>query len=129
MPFQNLANEFANVARQLASQPSHKETLQAIVECAARTIDGADCAGITVRRDNGKFLTAASTDPVVKLVDALQYETRPDLRIQVPAPAAAHEKSSSSRVCFDLGSGPLSVRAREGDHDPKPARRSHDHGS
>jgi GAF domain-containing protein len=74
MPYVRKANEFAALARELARQPDLAATLQAIVDYAARTIDGAEHAGVTVRRADS-YTTAAATGDLPRQVDAIQYRT------------------------------------------------------
>jgi GAF domain-containing protein len=66
---------FAQLARDLATQPTLAATLQAIVEHAAATIEGADDAAITVKRGVQRYQTVASTGELPLLVDAIQYRT------------------------------------------------------
>jgi GAF domain-containing protein len=74
MPYIRRANEFAALARELAQQPTVQATLQAIVDYAVKTIDGADDAGLTVRRKDDKYATVASTGKLALAVDAIQYQ-------------------------------------------------------
>jgi GAF domain-containing protein len=75
MPYIRKANEFAALARELARQPSLEATLQAIVEYAATTIDGAEYAALTVKRGDQKYATVAATGDLAIQVDAIQYQT------------------------------------------------------
>jgi GAF domain-containing protein len=75
MPYYQKVNSFADLARELARQPSLADTLQAIVQYAASTIDGAEHAAITVKRGNEKYQTVAATGDLPLRVDAIQYET------------------------------------------------------
>jgi GAF domain-containing protein len=74
MPYIRKANSFAALARELAQQRTLKATLQAIVDYAARTIDGAEHAGITLKRGNS-YTTPAATGDLPAQVDAIQYRT------------------------------------------------------
>jgi hypothetical protein len=74
MPQRRRADEFAALARELALKPTLTATLQAIVEYAAKTIDGAEYSAITVKQGNSQYRTVASTGDLPLRVDAIQYE-------------------------------------------------------
>jgi transcriptional regulator with GAF, ATPase, and Fis domain len=65
---------FAEMARALLAERNVQQTLQKIVDLAVQTIDGCDCAGISLLRGR-KVDTPASTSEVPVKVDAIQYET------------------------------------------------------
>lgn len=67
-----LAMEFAQMSRTMLDQPSVERTLQGIVELAARTVDGATSAGITVVGRDKRLITRAYTDELVLKVDQAQ---------------------------------------------------------
>jgi GAF domain-containing protein len=69
------AQRFADLARQLASQPTEEATWQAVVQAGRDTIAGAEEAGITTLRGN-RFNSIAPTSELVNKVDAIQYELR-----------------------------------------------------
>ena len=69
-----LAESFAEIARELRSEPSVEATLKKIIELAVRTIDGCDHAGLSLVRD-GKMTTPAASDDVAPRVDAIQHQT------------------------------------------------------
>jgi GAF domain-containing protein len=69
----DLAEDFAALARALAVQPNLDATLATIVSHAVLTVDGAESAGITIKRGAGKYETVASTDEFPLLVDEIQY--------------------------------------------------------
>jgi GAF domain-containing protein len=71
---QELAAQFAGVARALAAEKTVDETLGRLVEVAVAIIPGCHHAGVTVVR-RGRLETPAATDPVPAAVDAVQYET------------------------------------------------------
>jgi GAF domain-containing protein len=75
MPYKRKANEFALLARELARLSSVEATLNAIVEYTAKTVDGAEHAGLTVRRGDQKYATVAATGDLALQVDAIQYRT------------------------------------------------------
>jgi hypothetical protein len=61
MPERARADKFAEIARELARQPDLNTTLQAVVEYAVRTIEGAEHAAITVKRGQQAYRTVAAT--------------------------------------------------------------------
>jgi len=67
-----LAMKFAQVSRTLLDQPSVERALQDIVELAARSVEGAKTAGITVVSRDKQLITRAYTDEVVIKVDQAQ---------------------------------------------------------
>lgn len=69
------AAEFAAIARELAQHRTVEDTLKAIVDKAAATIDGAEDASITVSQAAGRYQTVASTSEFATRVDDLQYKT------------------------------------------------------
>ena len=69
-----LANQFAAVARALASEVSVGATLQRVVDVARVIVPGCHHAGVTVLR-RGRPETPAATDEVSAEVDRVQYET------------------------------------------------------
>ena len=71
---QELAAQFAGVARALAAEQTVEATLGRLVEVAVAIIPGCHHAGVTVVR-RGRPETPAATDPVPAAVDAVQYET------------------------------------------------------
>ena len=70
-----LAEAFAELARELAAKSTLEETLTAITGHAVTMIDGAEDASITVMRREGSFLTVAATSDRPRQVDAIQYES------------------------------------------------------
>ena len=73
-PSLRTAQTFAAVGRDLLAAEGVEETLAVLVHLAPATIPGCEHAGVTliIRR---QVHTAAATDDVPRLVDALQYET------------------------------------------------------
>lgn len=67
-----LAMKFAQMSRVLLDQPSVERTLQDVVELAARTVEGAGSAGITVVGHDRQLITRAYTDELVLKVDRAQ---------------------------------------------------------
>ncbi len=71
-------HEVADVVANLAWTPHDEnelvEYLDRCVNLAARTIPGADHAGITVPTDTGALVTVAHTDPRTLVVDQSQYD-------------------------------------------------------
>jgi GAF domain-containing protein len=68
-----LANQFAAVARALASEESVAATLQRLVDIARVIVPGCHHAGVTVPR-RGRPTTPAAADDVCAAVDRIQYE-------------------------------------------------------
>jgi transcriptional regulator with GAF, ATPase, and Fis domain len=65
---------FAEIAHDLAEQPTLMATLEQTVNLAVDSVPGCDFAGVSwLRRDQG-IETPASTDPIVAECDAAQYE-------------------------------------------------------
>jgi len=72
-PFE-LAQMFADIAHDLAQQPTLAETLEQTVTSAVDSVPGCDYAGVSwLRRDMG-IETPAATDPIVAECDAAQYD-------------------------------------------------------
>jgi GAF domain-containing protein len=71
---EQLAAEFADLARELAQDPTLHGTASRIVKLAVATVPGCEQAAITVIR-RGQFESVATTGELPLAVDALQYET------------------------------------------------------
>lgn len=71
---QQLAAQFAGVARALQAEETVEGTLARIVAVAVAIVAGCHHAGVTVVR-RGKLETLAASDPVPVDVDAIQYQT------------------------------------------------------
>ena len=69
-----LAGDFAALARTLHAEDSVQHTLEVMCKLAVHVIDGAEHAGITVIR-GGRFETPAANDAIPPVVDRIQYET------------------------------------------------------
>jgi GAF domain-containing protein len=70
------ADQVAVLARELARQLDLPSTLNAIVEHASRSIEGAEFAAITVTGPSGiVFRTVASSDDLAMQVDQIQYDS------------------------------------------------------
>lgn len=69
-----LAETFAEVARELLAADTVDETLQRIADLAVGTVDGCDHAGVSLVRGR-TITTPASSNGVPPRVDAIQYET------------------------------------------------------
>jgi GAF domain-containing protein len=68
-----LAQQFAELARELQRMPDKEATLAGVVQAAMRAVPGVEEAGITVAR--GKhFRTVAPSGELPRQVDELQYE-------------------------------------------------------
>jgi len=70
----DLAASFAEIARELYSAPTVKETLHRIVDYSVKTIDGCSGAGISFIQ-KGEIVTPVWTEPMVLEVDEMQYTT------------------------------------------------------
>jgi GAF domain-containing protein len=73
MPFKGLAEDFALLARELATQPNRSSALSAISHKTVETVDGAEYAAISLK-NNLTYKTVAATGEVPPLVDQLQYD-------------------------------------------------------
>src|SRR3954454_23967685 len=71
----DLAEVFADIARQLEAETSPERTQNRVTQAAVATVDGCDHAAISIVRRRGRVETVAPTDVVPTLVDAIQYET------------------------------------------------------
>ncbi len=69
-----LAEVFADIARQLQAERSPEKTQEAISRAAVDTIAGCDHAAISLIRRCGGVETKGATDEVPGRVDAIQYE-------------------------------------------------------
>jgi GAF domain-containing protein len=70
------ARQFSELARSLQAEPDLDQTLRSIVTAAVVNVDGADLAGITLVTKGGTLSTPAASDPLVEVIDRLQYEVR-----------------------------------------------------
>jgi GAF domain-containing protein len=71
----DLAETFAEIARQLEAEASPEKTQDRVTQAAVTTVDGCDHAAISIVRRRGGIQTVAATDDVPPRVDAIQYET------------------------------------------------------
>ncbi len=69
-----LDSNLSEVAVALFAPGTLEATLQNIITLAVATVDGCDAAGVFLA-ENGQITTAASTDPVVLLLDRLQIDS------------------------------------------------------
>jgi ANTAR domain-containing protein/GAF domain-containing protein len=67
---------YAEIGRELNAAEDGNVVLQSIASLAARRVDGAEYAGVTVGRAGTRFATVAATDDIVNKTDAIQYELR-----------------------------------------------------
>jgi ANTAR domain/GAF domain len=70
----NLAEVFADIARQLHEQGSPEAVVDRITRAAVDTVEGCDHAAISILRRHGRIETRGATDDVPTAVDAIQYE-------------------------------------------------------
>ena len=73
-PSDEMAGDFAVMARTLHAESGVQETLHVMCTLAVQIIEGAEHAGITVIR-GGRFETPAASDSIGPAVDRIQYET------------------------------------------------------
>src|SRR3954470_12240832 len=69
-----IAHALADAARDINSTPSVEETLDRIVHAGRRSLSGIDHAAVTLAHADGTMEPRASTDTLVRQLDALQYE-------------------------------------------------------
>ena len=69
-----LAQMLADIAHDLAAQPTLDDTLDQVVALAVTAVPGADYAGVSWLHKDQSLETPACTDPIVQLCDAAQYE-------------------------------------------------------
>ena len=69
-----LAEIFADMARELLSDASVEETLEKISRLAVKTIDGCDHAGVSLV-EGRRVVTHGASDDVPEAIDIIQYET------------------------------------------------------
>jgi hypothetical protein len=67
---------YAEIGRELNTAEDGNVVLQSLVGLAARRVDGAEYAGVTVGRAGTRFQTVAATDDIVHRTDSIQYELR-----------------------------------------------------
>ncbi|MGH4016166.1 MAG: ANTAR domain-containing protein [Pseudonocardiaceae bacterium] len=107
---QDLANAFAEIARELQSEATPKQTWARIVKAAVQTVPGCNHAGISLVHRHGRIDTRAASDDIPPAVDAIQYEVG-----QGPCLEAIQEHQSY--LIFDLMTEhrwpPFSHRAAE----------------
>jgi len=70
-----LAQTFADIARQIQAQVNPATTWQCIVEMASDVLPVFEHAAVSLIRKHGGIDTPAATGDVPRLVDAIQYET------------------------------------------------------
>jgi transcriptional regulator with GAF, ATPase, and Fis domain len=71
--FVGSAQQFAELARALSSEPTVQATLQRIVDSAVENVDGCDGAGVLlVHRD--EIVVGAWSDDLVRQVETMEYE-------------------------------------------------------
>jgi hypothetical protein len=90
--WEELATALATMARDLLTQDSVQETLDAISAKAVELVDDCEAAGILVVR-NGRALTLSVTDNVVRASDRMQDELR-----EGPCFDAAYHKQEAYRI-------------------------------
>lgn len=65
---------FAEISRELLTQPEEGVTLQRIAERAVEVVPACDMCGISLRRRRGRVETVATSSPVVAEFDSWQYD-------------------------------------------------------
>jgi GAF domain-containing protein len=73
LPASELAALFADIGNDLKSIPDSNTVLDVLVDLAARRVDGAEYAGVTVGRHGGRFETVAASHDIVRTCDDIQY--------------------------------------------------------
>jgi len=71
---QELAEVFAQIARELLTEATPEQTGARIVAAAVHTVPGCDHAGISLVHRHGRIETTAASDDVAAAVDTIQYE-------------------------------------------------------
>lgn len=71
----DLAEVFADIARELQAERTPHEVLERIVAVAVDIVQGCDHAGMSTVHRHGRIDTPVATDDVPASVDAIQYET------------------------------------------------------
>jgi hypothetical protein len=124
---EEVEQDLSEVARALFAPGSVTGSLQLTVTLAVSSIDGCDAAGVFLVRD-GRVTTAASTDPIVVVLDELQFandegpcldavadggstyaaDLADDSRWPQFGPAAAHAGIRSA-LAFRLSERPISA--------------------
>jgi GAF domain-containing protein len=99
MPHRVRADNFAALAREFARQPTLVATLEAIVSHTTATIEGAEHAGITIRRPDGRYQTVAATGQLPLRVDEIQYQTQEGPCLQA---LTEHRVLRSDELASDL---------------------------
>ncbi|RTL70426.1 MAG: ANTAR domain-containing protein [Pseudonocardiaceae bacterium] len=110
------AVEFSALAAALDSATSRQESLERVVSAGVALLPAADMVSISLRRDDGSFLTAAPTAPLAARLDELQYSLR-----EGPCVLASGRAGLGMFASSDLGTDPLVSRwgpaaVREGVH-------------
>ena len=72
---EQLSQSLSRLAGIVLAEETSDAILDLVVSLARSTIRGADGVGVTIVRDD-KYTTAAHSDPIVREVDAFQYELR-----------------------------------------------------
>jgi GAF domain-containing protein len=70
----DIGTALMRAARAMNEPHTLEETLNTIVETAARSLPGIDHVGITLASRDGSMATRAGTDPLVWRLDQLQYD-------------------------------------------------------
>ena len=70
-----LAQAFADIARQLQAQDGREQTWQKIVQMAGTLLPAFEHAAISLVHRDGRIDTVASSDDIGGIVDRVQYET------------------------------------------------------
>jgi GAF domain-containing protein len=74
IPGRDLAEVFADIARQLQAGSSPDKVLDRVTLAAVDTVEGCGHAAISIVSRRGRIETVAATDDVPPVVDAIQYE-------------------------------------------------------
>lgn len=110
VPDSELAEVFADIARQLHDEPTPEKVLDRVTLAAVKTVEGCDHAAISIVRRHGGIETTAATDDVPIAVDAIQYEVGDGPCLEV---IEEHEVYSIDDLARDERWAPFSHRAAE----------------
>jgi hypothetical protein len=70
----DLADMFARIARELEAASDPSETREVITRSAVKVVPGFDHAGISLIQRQGRIITVAATDDIVRRIDTIQYD-------------------------------------------------------
>ncbi|WP_020659575.1 ANTAR domain-containing protein [Amycolatopsis benzoatilytica] len=101
-PLGPCGSEFRSLTELLLAAPTVGAVLQLVVDATASLVPEADLVSITLLAPDGRFHTAAYTDPAAADLDRLQYELG-----EGPCHDAAQPDSAEFVECADLRAAPM----------------------